>query len=84
MAILIITMIVAAAMRQYIRTHPEFEQVGSQMLARWQRGLNRLSVDLLELSSATMPTVFCISGNVISAMRRRSPVGYHTDLFPDL
>jgi hypothetical protein len=82
MAILIIT-IIAAAMRQYIKTHPKFDQVGSQILAHWQRGLNRLSVDLFEVSSATMPTVFCISGNVISAIRRGSPVGYHTDLFPD-
>ncbi|MHB1675445.1 MAG: type II toxin-antitoxin system HipA family toxin [Acidobacteriaceae bacterium] len=30
---------VALAMRQYIKTHPEFEQVGSQMLAHWQVGV---------------------------------------------
>ena len=30
---------VASAMREYIKTHPQFEQVGSQMLAHWQGGL---------------------------------------------
>jgi serine/threonine-protein kinase HipA len=30
---------VASVMRQYIKSHPEFEQIGSQMLAQWQVGL---------------------------------------------
>jgi serine/threonine-protein kinase HipA len=30
---------VASAMRRYIKTHPEFEQVGSQMLTQWQVGV---------------------------------------------
>jgi len=30
---------VASVMRQYIKTHPEFEQVGSRMLAQWQTGV---------------------------------------------
>jgi serine/threonine-protein kinase HipA len=30
---------VASVMRQYIKTHPEFEQVGSQMLTQWQVGV---------------------------------------------
>lgn len=30
---------VAREMRRYIKTHPEFEQVGSQMLAQWQGGV---------------------------------------------
>ncbi len=30
---------VASVMRQYIKTHPEFDLVGSQMLAQWQIGV---------------------------------------------
>ena len=30
---------VALAIRQYIKTPPEFEQVGSQMLVHWQVGV---------------------------------------------
>jgi serine/threonine-protein kinase HipA len=30
---------VASAIRQYIKSHPEFAQVGSQMLAQWRVGL---------------------------------------------
>jgi serine/threonine-protein kinase HipA len=30
---------VAAGMRQYMKTHPGFAQVGSQMLAEWQVGV---------------------------------------------
>jgi len=30
---------VASAMRRYIKTHPEFDQIGCQMLSQWQAGI---------------------------------------------
>ena len=33
---------VASVMKQYIKTHPEFEQIGSLMMSQWQAGATGL------------------------------------------
>jgi serine/threonine-protein kinase HipA len=42
---------VASAMRRYIKTHPEFEQIGSQMLSQWQAGIESSISDRVESAS---------------------------------
>ncbi len=41
---------VASAMRRYIKTHPEFDQIGSQMLSQWQAGIASSISDRAELA----------------------------------